>query len=422
VAVEVDHDQAGRPAGDADVVPRRRPEPRHAAGVAQARPSQSSGTAGSLPPGRHGNTAQPRLAAATAAFSVLHAATASLAAGCGIGCPVRRSPPIRQPPAILRPAARCRRLRGWTQADLASALAGAGVDLGESAVVRMERGIRGVSLDEAIAIATVLGVSPLHMIVPVDDNGAQLAPQITVATTDARAWIRGQRPLTETDEQLYYAQAPASEAEWLAIAPGAWRFKSKEDYEATKAKWERDIYRAAIGGRTSQEPGPDAEDIPVRRPAAQPAVVAVVVTSPLGVLVGRRRDGSPPWTFIAGEQEPGERPEGTAVREVKEETGLRVRAGEVIGERVHPKSGRHLVYMAAAPTHGLDTIVGDEEELAEVRWVSLAEADQLMGGMIYEPVHEYLTRELGRQAESDAHDDDGTGPGRPGAASGPASE
>ncbi len=113
-------------------------------------------------------------------------------------------------------------------------------------------------------------------------------------------------------------------------------------------------------------------------------------------------DGKPPWTFIAGEQEPGERPEDTAIREVKEETGLRIRAGEVIGERVHPKSGRHMIYMAAAPTHGTDFIVGDEEELAEVRWVSLAEAGQLMGGMIYEPVREYLARELRRQGGTEA--------------------
>jgi 8-oxo-dGTP diphosphatase len=81
-----------------------------------------------------------------------------------------------------------------------------------------------------------------------------------------------------------------------------------------------------------------------------------IVTSPRGVLVGRRMDGKPPWTFIAGEQEPGERAGDTAVREVKEETGLRVRAGEVIGERVHPKSGRHMIYMAAAPTRGLGVI------------------------------------------------------------------
>jgi hypothetical protein len=38
-------------------------------------------------------------------------------------------------------------------------------------------------------------------------------------------------------------------------------------------------------------------------------VVAAVVTSAQGVLVGKRNDGKPPWTFIAGEIEPGEWPE-----------------------------------------------------------------------------------------------------------------
>jgi hypothetical protein len=38
-----------------------------------------------------------------------------------------------------------------------------------------------------------------------------------------------------------------------------------------------------------------------------------VVTSRLGVLVGRRRDGTPPWTFPGGKIEPGESPEGIAL-------------------------------------------------------------------------------------------------------------
>ena len=71
-----------------------------------------------------------------------------------------------------------------------------------------------------------------------------------------------------------------------------------------------------------------------------------------------------------------------------------IRAGEVIGERVHPKTGRTMIYIAAAPTHGTEVFVGDEDELAEVRWVSLAEADELLPGM-FEPVREYLARELG---------------------------
>jgi 8-oxo-dGTP diphosphatase len=134
-------------------------------------------------------------------------------------------------------------------------------------------------------------------------------------------------------------------------------------------------------------------------PEGQP-IVAAIVTSPLGVLVGRRHDGRPLWTFIAGEQDAvqDENPADTAVREVKEETGLQVQAGDLIGERVHPKTHRRMIYIAALPTHGTDVFVGDEDELAEVRWVSLAEADELLPGM-FEPVREHLARELGQAGE-----------------------
>ena len=88
------------------------------------------------------------------------------------------------------------------------------------------------------------------------------------------------------------------------------------------------------------------------KPEPQP-VVAAIVTSELGVLVGRRNDGKPPWTFIAGEIEPGESPADAGVREVKEETGLLVAAGQEIGRRVHPATGRTMIYMAATahPRH-----------------------------------------------------------------------
>ncbi|MEU4640804.1 NUDIX hydrolase [Micromonospora sp. NPDC023814] len=124
-------------------------------------------------------------------------------------------------------------------------------------------------------------------------------------------------------------------------------------------------------------------------------VVASIVTSDLGVLIGRRNDGKPPWTFIAGEIEPGESPADAAVREVKEETGLLVRAAErEIGRRVHPKTGRTMIYLACRPTGKLDVFVGDEDELAEVKWASLSEAEELLPGL-FEPVLAHLQRELG---------------------------
>lgn len=144
--------------------------------------------------------------------------------------------------------------------------------------------------------------------------------------------------------------------------------------------------------RISASPGdhvPDAATTPEPSP-----VVAAIVTSSLGVLVGRRRDGRPPWTFIAGEIEPGESAADAAVREVKEETGLEVRAAErEIGRRVHPKTGRTMIYLACHPVGKLDVFVGDEDELSEVKWAGLAEVQELLPGM-FEPVLAHLRSEL----------------------------
>jgi excisionase family DNA binding protein len=130
------------------------------------------------------------------------------------------------------------------------------------------------------------------------------------------------------------------------------------------------------------------------KPEPQP-VVAAIVTSELGVLVGRRNDGKPPWTFIAGEIEPGESAADAGVREVKEETGLLVAAGKEIGRRVHPATGRTMIYMAARPTHGTDIFIGDRDELAEVRWVGLAEAEELMQPYsMFRPAREYIDQVL----------------------------
>jgi 8-oxo-dGTP pyrophosphatase MutT (NUDIX family) len=94
-------------------------------------------------------------------------------------------------------------------------------------------------------------------------------------------------------------------------------------------------------------------------------VVAAIVTSKHGVLVGRRNDGKPPWTFIAGEIEHGESPADASIREVKEEAGLLVAAGPEIGRRVHPATGRTMIYVAARPIHGTNIFVGDRDELVD---------------------------------------------------------
>jgi 8-oxo-dGTP diphosphatase len=129
-------------------------------------------------------------------------------------------------------------------------------------------------------------------------------------------------------------------------------------------------------------------------PLEHPYVAVAVVTSRVGVLIGRRRDGNPPWTFPGGKIEAGESPVDAAVRETLEETGLQVRATGVSGSRVHPVTGVRMVYVAAELMGEPGVMAAGSGELAEVRWGGLAEAEELMEGMS-EEVRQHLALALG---------------------------
>ncbi|PJN13987.1 hypothetical protein CG724_36855 [Streptomyces sp. CB02120-2] len=70
------------------------------------------------------------------------------------------------------------------------------------------------------------------------------------------------------------------------------------------------------------------------------------------MLLVRRRvaEGRLSWQFPAGKVEAGERGQAAAVWETKEETGLDVTAVTLLGERVHPITGRLMSYAACAVT------------------------------------------------------------------------
>lgn len=124
-------------------------------------------------------------------------------------------------------------------------------------------------------------------------------------------------------------------------------------------------------------------------------VAAAVITQDGRVLLIRRRvtEGELVWSLPAGGVEPGESGEQAAVRETREETGLEVAACEVLGERLHPATGAHMTYVACEVVTGVAHIAAPDE-LAEVRWVSLAEAEELLPGL-YGPVHRYLVEKRG---------------------------
>ena len=120
----------------------------------------------------------------------------------------------------------------------------------------------------------------------------------------------------------------------------------------------------------------------------QPHVALAIITSDRGVLVARRRDGIPPWTFLGGEIQPGETSGDALRRKVRDEAGLPVNSVRFIGRRIHPKTSRVMVYGHVDVGPG-DPVNGDPEDLEEVRWVSIDETRDKMPDM-YQPVRAYL--------------------------------
>ncbi len=101
------------------------------------------------------------------------------------------------------------------------------------------------------------------------------------------------------------------------------------------------------------------------------------------VILHRREPAE--WRLPKGKLRPGETPRQAAVREVYEETGIRAAAGQLIGtteyDYVEPKTGQGvhkqvLFYLMSVPRR--EVIQVEEATFDEGRWVSVAEAQQLL--------------------------------------------
>ena len=117
-----------------------------------------------------------------------------------------------------------------------------------------------------------------------------------------------------------------------------------------------------------------------------------------GALIGRLdRRGRLLWSLPKGHLERGETQEQTAVREVREETGI---AGSIIGKlgiidfwfvaegrRIH-KTVHHFLLLVVDPAAGL-TLCDEDIEVSEVAWVPLG---QVAERLAYADERRLLTR------------------------------
>lgn len=130
-------------------------------------------------------------------------------------------------------------------------------------------------------------------------------------------------------------------------------------------------------------------------PPAPPIAAAVIVKDGRVLLVQRRvKEGSLSWQFPAGAIEDGESPGEAAVRETREETSLTVTEKNLLGERIHPSTGRTMIYVACDVVNG-EARVADEDELADFVWSAHGQLTEYVPYGFYDPVQQHLDKVLG---------------------------
>lgn len=125
--------------------------------------------------------------------------------------------------------------------------------------------------------------------------------------------------------------------------------------------------------------------------APTPPIAAAVIVHDGKVLLVKRRiaEGKLSWQFPAGAIEEGESPEAAAAREAHEETGISVEPETLLGERIHPNTGRKMLYVACSMVEGKASVV-DDDELSDYTWSTLQELSGYVPYGFFEPVQAHL--------------------------------
>lgn len=112
---------------------------------------------------------------------------------------------LTTPQAFGQQVAEARKGKHWTQERLSAELDKLGVKIHSTAITKLEKAGRKVSIDEAMAIAIVLDTSPAALLVKLGSDAVELAPEVVVPPVEALAWLCGFAPLAQQNRELFYA-------------------------------------------------------------------------------------------------------------------------------------------------------------------------------------------------------------------------
>ena len=194
----------------------------------------------------------------------------------------------------------------------------------------------------------VKGTTPDGEIAHMDESLYRATAAIRAWPDVAQAW-ESAKALAKLVEKL--RTETADFRDWLAAYMADDRGLTHEELAAFMG-----VSRAAVSQRIARA---REKGYPVTEPATlpeQPHVGLAIITPEqliqvprpgateprhqVMVLIAKRRDGIPPWTFLAGDVHEGESAGDALRRRVQAESGLTVESIQFIGRRIHPKTSR----------------------------------------------------------------------------------
>lgn len=157
----------------------------------------------------------------------------------------RRRGAVEMGPTSTTVAANVRRIRevrGWSTYELAGKLTKISRPIAPSAISKIERGERQVSVDDLMALALVLRVNPNALLLPDTAEGdVELTGSGTLAAGDVWEWAEGNRPLDlpagddGTALNLFQTDArPAGRRKFVSgpVGPGRLTDEGRKMFEA----------------------------------------------------------------------------------------------------------------------------------------------------------------------------------------------
>ncbi len=124
----------------------------------------------------------------------------------------------------------------------------------------------------------------------------------------------------------------------------------------------------------------------------RPKVVLSLIPADGKFLLTRRRHPAlgVEWAFPGGVTHEGETDEEAAVREAKEEVGLKVKFEKKLLERKHPNTFVTISYCFCTLADGKEVFVGQPHEIIEVAWVPAKDVLEKFTSDVHPEIRQFI--------------------------------